>query len=178
MKKLIALAIGVSLIGVSMYGQGTIDFKNLATGLNAPIFMPDGTTKVPAGSAYTVELLAGLTQGSLSPVATTSFAAAGIFLGGIKTITGVAANQLPYFQVRAWDNASGTITSYSAATTKGASLIWQLPATAPLGDPAASPPRPPPGLQGMTSFNLVVPEPTAFALLALGAGALLIRRRK
>lgn len=177
MKKLIALAIGVSLIGVSMYGQGTIDFKNLAPGLNAPVFLANGTTKAPAGSAYTVELLAGLTAGSLSPVATASFAAPGIFLGGIKPLTGIAANQLPFFQVRAWDNASGTITSYANALNRGESAIWQLPASAPLGDPSASPPRPPPGLQGMTSFS-IVPEPATFALLALGAGALLIRRRK
>jgi len=177
MKKLIALAIGVSLIGLSTYGQGTIDFKNLAVGLNAPVYGVDGVTKL-SGSGYTVELLAGLTAGSLSSVGTTTFAAPGIFLGGVKTLTGIAASSHPFFQVRAWDNAGGTITTFAAATISGASVVWQLPASAALGDPNAVPtPTPPPGLLGMTSFSLV-PEPATFALLALGAAGLLIRRRK
>jgi hypothetical protein len=42
---------------------------------------------------------------------------------------------------------------------------------------AGSPPSLPANLVGLTSFSLV-PEPSTYALLALGAAALFLRRRK
>jgi len=186
MKKLIALAVGVSLIGLSAYGQGTIDFKNLAVGLNNPVLMPDGVTKVASGTGYTVELLAGATSGSLSSIATTTFAAPGIFLGGVKGLPGLAPASNPWFEVRVWDNKGGTVTSWNAASGTsdatlafGATAAWQLPAGTLLGDPNASPPTTPPALLGMPALTLhVIPEPAALALLGLGAAGLLLRRRK
>jgi hypothetical protein len=75
--------------------------------------------------------------------------------------------------VRAWEAAGGT--SYDAALAggfrTGVILVyrddwrrWFLPSL-------------PANLVGLTSFSLV-PEPSTYALLALGAAALFLRRRK
>jgi len=181
MKKLIAM-VGLVAVGLSAYGQGTVLFQNVGPGLNAPVNLQAGGM-VPAGDSFTAELLVGTTASALTPVTgTTGFAQAGYFLGGTKTLDGFAPGSQPFFQVRVWENMGGTVASYAAATTAGvqygSSLTFQLGgsgSTASLG--GGSPPLPAPALIGMTGFSLV-PEPSTYALLALGAAALFLRRRK
>lgn len=182
MKKLIVL-VGALALGLSAYGQGSILFNNVGTGVNAPVLQVGGTA-VPTGAAFTAELLAGATAGALTPVSgTATFAAPGVFLGSQRVLTGLAPASYPFFQVRVWENKGGTLTSYAAAVAAGnaqygQSTVFQLAnTTAGLGNPGATPPIPAPALVGMTGFTLV-PEPSTYALLGLGALALLIRRRK
>jgi hypothetical protein len=58
------LAAGLLAISAPAFGQGTILFANVGTGLNAPIFDADGTTRL-AGTGFSVELLAGATAASI-----------------------------------------------------------------------------------------------------------------
>ena len=82
-------------------------------------------------------------------------------------------------QLRAWASASGS--SWEEASSNptgeiGQSNIIDLTAT---GNSAGSPPSVPVDLVGLQAFNLqVIPEPSTWALLALGVGALALRRRK
>jgi len=177
MKKLIAL-VGIVAVSMSAYGQGLITFANLGAGWTAPISQQDGSP-IPVGNGFTAELLAGADAGSLVAVAPTSvnWVSPGFFNGGVLTIAGSAPLSTPSLQVQVWENAGGTIASFAAAQAAGvqygASDIWTA---APLGG-AGTPPGPPSNMIGMSSFSLV-PEPSTFALLALGAGALFLRRRK
>jgi len=175
-KSLMILACVVA--SLTAYAQGTVNFSNLGVGLNAPIFDTDGTTRL-AGNNYTAELLVGATASSLQPVNVTanflSGGAAGYFQGGVKALQGFAGGSRPFFQVRVWDNRTGS--SFDTALNRNASGVLQF--SGPLGDPGASPPTTPATLAGLQSFSLVVvPEPSTIALAILGAGALLLRRRK
>ena len=188
MKKLLMITAGVVLINLAAFGQGSVLFQNVGPGLNAGIKDSTGTL-IPAGSAFTAELLAGTTAanvGALTPaIMTTTWVGNGWFGVGQpeKVLQGFAPGATPFLQVRAWDNAGGTITSYAAAVAggkqAGASTIWQLAATGGLGNPGASPAVPGPALLGMQPFQLsIVPEPSTIALGLLGAAALFLRRRK
>ena len=176
MKKLIAL-VGIVAVSMSAYGQGSINFVNAGPGFQAPVSQFDGSP-IPVGNGFTAELLGGVDAGSLVAIAPTSvnWISLGFFNGGIRTVEGVAPGSTAFLQVQVWENAGGTIASYAeaqgAGVQYGASDVWQ---SAALG--GGSPPAAPPTLVGMTSFSLL-PEPSTFALLALGAGALFLRRRK
>jgi hypothetical protein len=176
MKKLVAV-IGMLAVGAVAYGQGTVNFVNGWPGGSAPVSQFGGAL-VPVGNGFTAQLLAGASADSLTPAGTDSmnWVAPGIFNGGIKEIATVAPGSSAWLKVQVWENQGGTIASYAAAAAAGAqfgeSLAWQ---SANLG--GGTPPAAPPTLVGMTSFSLV-PEPSTYALLALGAAALFLRRRK
>jgi hypothetical protein len=84
------------------------------------------------------------------------------------------------FQVRVWDTKGGTITTWDQALTAfrsgqtaiGYSTLFTVPyaLTSGIGTP--------PNLEGLQSFSLVVPEPSVIALGVLGAGCLLLLRRR
>lgn len=180
MKKLIVL-VGALAVGFTAYGQGSILFNNVGTGVNSPV-RDSADALIPAGPDFTVELLAGADAGSLAPVSgTTTFIAPGTFLGSQRILDGLAPGSFPFFEVRVWQNQGGTIQSYAAAQGAGvefgSSGAFQLANATGLGNPGGTPPTPAPALVGMPTFSLV-PEPSTFALLALGAGALFLRRRK
>ena len=83
------------------------------------------------------------------------------------------------FIIRAWDNKGGTITTWAQvladnSIARGESTIFTV--NAPLG---LAPSITPPNMVGFESFQLhVVPEPSVIALGALGAGCLLLLRRR
>lgn len=184
MKKLIALAI--TLAASAAYGQGTV---NLSNNVGAKIFTigaPGGGFISGAGysvGVYKAGTPEALGSGIVSPSATGRFNA-----GTGAAIPGVAAGQTASLVVRAWDNAGGTINSYAAATIKGESAAFTTGTLG--GDPDGDGPLLPitpigmviEGAGGFQSFSLsgvtVIPEPTTIALGAIGAAALLIRRRK
>ena len=186
MKKLALIAVASLMAGTFAFAQGTVNFNNRVVGsVVAPVYGPDGVTGLE-GPGYTAQLFggaAGSAEGSLVAITpTTTFrtgAGAGfIVAAGSVTVPGVVGGASAALQLRVWENAGGTITSYADAIASGSlygsSAVFD---SLPLGDLTASPPTTPPNLVGLQSFNLV-PEPSTYALLALGAAAFLFRRRK
>lgn len=157
--------------------QGTVNFANVGVGLNAPIFLSDGMTKVPS-PGFTAELLAGPNANALASVATCGFlpTAPGYFNGGPVTIANVAPGAVAFFQVRVFTTASYSFDEAEVANTPntwGRSAIFSV-LTGGVGSPAT----PPATLSPLTFFSLnSVPEPSGLALLALGSVSLLVRRR-
>jgi hypothetical protein len=181
MKKLLTL-VGLLAITASLSAQGTITFSSVggAGAVNAPVFDIDGTTRL-VGAEFQAQLFYGPEGGglgSLTPVGNpTPFltgGGAGHFQGGVITLGDIAPGAAADFQVRAWQTLGGTFTSYDAAVAGGAKFGQSTVFTTVTGGPTPNPPR---ALVGLQSFSLV-PEPSTYALLALGAAAFLFRRRK
>lgn len=131
------------------------------------------------GSDFSVALYAGVDASSLAPVATGSILAAGLFnLNDVDT--GLAAGSTGFFQVKAWETAFGS--TYEEASVAafparhGESDVFSMTVTA---DVAGQPlPFAANLVQGGLGVIEVVPEPSTIVLGILGAGALLLRRRK
>jgi len=198
MKKLLVLAFTLAM-GVSVLGQGTINFSNGTTGVNAPISDVDGTTKL-SGVSFIAQLwagVAGTAWNSLSPVLPTATFATGLSAGyllsatgaGPRTIDSIAQGSLAAFQFRAWSANFATWDAAWAAyqagdpTAKVGVNNWTDPLALPttvltsglLGGGVATPPN----LVGLTSFSLhAVPEPSVISLGVLAGAALLLCRRK
>lgn len=196
MKKTLALvALGV-LTSVAAFGQGSINFANLASGLNQPIRDTDGSTLIPS-TGYKVELFYGPTGSTAAQLIdsgiSSGFVSAGYFNNGGVSVSvpfptfdsanpGPVAFQLRVWQVSAgatWAAATGGAFDQSTPSTYVAnggtkwgfsSIFVKTPAVAPATAAV---------LTTLTSFNLVpVPEPTTIALGGLGAAALLLFRRR
>ena len=183
MKKLLVTLAAV-LVSASTFGQGTINFNNLASGatppINAPILRPDGTGAglAPGGSSAQLYLVSGSTFTAIPTVLqfrTSPAAAAGyVNNGGTVQVPNVAGGTAVQVVVRAWENGAAGGATWDTALTRGQSAILNLT----LGG-AGSPPSVPTDLVGLTSFTMaVIPEPSTMALGLLGAAALLYRRRK
>lgn len=199
MKKLILAACALTC-AASVFAQGTVVFNNRITGTlvthvyaGAAALSGNGANDTPAGaqdwSGYTplsganwsAQLFSGA-AGTTDPntlvgaLPITTFrtgAAAGFVSGTTATLANVAADAASaVLQLRVWDNTTGA--DYATATIKGASPLFTVNAIGGTLNPA-------PALTGLTSFSVaatVVPEPSSFALVGLGAAALLIFRRK
>lgn len=176
MKKLTATLLATSLLSLAAFAQGTVNFANVGVGLNSPVLMSDGSTKV-AATGFTAELLAGSSAASLASVATTGFLSAGYFNGGPVSIASVAPGSTAFLQVRIYSTASGSYQSAfnaGVANTYGISSVFQV-ATGGVGQPAT----PPATLTTLPSITLNgVPEPSSLALAGLGAAAMLVFRRR
>lgn len=207
MKKLILAACALSC-AASVFAQGTVFLNNRVTGtVVARVFGPNtgnpalsqsgnsATVDFPAGTTdwtgyplldganYTAQLWAapgaGAAEGSLKGATpTTTFRtgnAAGFVNATTVTLTDVPADAaVATVQLRVWDNRTGA--DWASATSKGASALFDVAAIGGTLNPA-------PTLNGLRSFNItgggtVIPEPSTFALVGLGAAALLIFRRR
>jgi hypothetical protein len=175
--------------GVNTLAPSTQIRGNSTTNATQPGPANYGTAPLLTGTGFTAALFGGLApitderSPNLAFVATAVFrpvgAIAGNVIGSAPFVPGVPGDSTARatFQLRAWDNVGGTITSWAAAMAnpaiaQGSSALFTVPAPLGLGT------VPPPNLVGLTSFNLVVPEPGVIALGVLGLGALLLRRRK
>jgi hypothetical protein len=189
MKRLLAGIACVALC-VGAFAQGTVTFNNSATALGvpggAPVFDTDGTTRL-SGAGFVAELWAGPDANSLQPWGAQapfrSGTGAGFWNPGTdatRIIGNVTPGAAATVVIRAWETAGGTIASWTAAVAggvkRGESAAIVVPVTGGVVV-GGNPPTFPAALTGLTSFSLV-PEPATYALLALGAAALFIRRRK
>ena len=183
-----AYLVVASALAVSAFGQGQINLNNRGLAL-----VNDAAGKPLTGTSFVAQVWYGASAGALtksfapSPfrASTTTYpgtwnpAAAG-GPGAIATLDGFAPGSTVTLQVAVWDSAingasAATALAGAAGTGLSQTFTYSIPA-----DPLAIPG----GLEGMKSFGLVagggpvVPEPTTIALGALGAAALLWRRRK
>jgi len=180
-RTLISLAC-VLVTTLSTLGQGTVNFANFPG--TQRIYLPGGTTGAAVGS-LNVALYWGplgstdaqLTQigglGGIAPLA-------GVFSSGTRTTgTTTAGGAMARFQVWAWSTGYN---SYAEALASGDPSKYVGKSASfdnPTGNPGAQPPGTPAALTGFTSFSVApVPEPSTIILGLLGAGALLLRRRK
>jgi hypothetical protein len=197
MKRVLLLLILVlGLAAQRGQAQGTVTFGN-----NSSSALTNGFTmqRLIAGTIFRVALyympdgpeptreqmlLLGVQIGASAPIAP----AAGLYAAGTRTtpVTTPGAG-FAWFQVRAWETAFGT--SYEQALLNTMPQNGRLAATGrsniirvKTGDPVNNIA---PG--ALTAFGLqtfcvgsfeCVPEPTSFAMAALGLGALILLRRK
>jgi len=180
-----AYLVAASALAVSAFGQGQINLNNRGLAL-----VNDASGAPLTGTSFVAQVLYGANADSLtksfapSPfrASTTTYpgtwnpAAAG-GPGAIATLDGFAPGSTVTLQVAVWDSskfATWAAAKGQANTGLSAAFTYAIPA-----DPLAIPG----GMENLKSFNLsaggtVVPEPTTIALGAIGAAALLWRRRK
>lgn len=186
MKKLIALGmVALSCVGVWAQGQLTFINRDIANGIDAPIFETDGVTKL-AGTAYLADLYYGPVGADPSTftslglaIAFRTGAAAGYLPTTVVSVPGVAANQEALFQIRAW-RASDGATWQQAYNNAGHVSPIEASLNPVVRVTLTGPPNAPAALVGLTSHSLIaVPEPSTILLGLAGLGGLLyLRRRK
>jgi hypothetical protein len=171
----------------------------------APFFNLDGTTPLfntsqttysatlwarnSANVTGTADVTAGGNNLALVSVTTMRTSTSGTSAGRVvapsasPVVTDVApgTTERATFQVRVWDTKGGTIATWDQAlaafragqTAIGYSTLFTVPYALTSGI------NTPPNLEGLQSFSLVlVPEPSVIALGVLGAGCLLLLRRR
>jgi len=194
MKKLLLTAAAI-LVTLHMYGQGTfqgsVNFNSVASGN----LIKDPSGANAAGSAYRVGLWWGQTgvtdDNALTQIGASanmlSGASAGYFnnLGRTITYQGRAGiddrnGAILAFQIRGWESRGGTLLQWDQAVAAGANVgksdIFTLKTK---DETLATEPKPDIGFApGFAGGFAIVPEPSAIALGLLGAGALLMLRRR
>lgn len=179
MKKLI-IAIAAVLVSVASYAQGTVSFNTRITGVvDAPVTLGSAAGAGP-GALYSAELVLVGDNGSITPIpgSITTFrtsATAPALEKYVVTVPEVAIPGVPTggsanVAFRAWLTSAG---SYDAAPESQRGMSAPVTVTGLGGGPT-----PPANLVGLQGFVIPVPEPSTIALGALGAAALLLRRRK
>jgi len=203
MKKLLLTAAAI-LATLNMYGQGTgsgiINFANNSADNTRRVTLADGQT-LASGSGYRIALYwgaqgtpeSGLVQAGGSAGLLTG-AAAGTFVGGSRTLTPLSANgAVVTLQARAWQTIAGVPDTYEGVLAAGLAgdaraLVGKntvfdkkskdptdpFETATPVGGPVANG-----GSPLWTGFSITpVPEPSVIGLGLLGAGALLMLRRR
>ncbi len=170
-----------SAIPCAAYAQGSVVFENLGPGLNAPVYESDGVTPL-SGSQFMAELLAAPSADNLTSIgAAVGFLTtprAGYFNGGIRDINSVVPGDTAWIVVRVWNTGSGS--TFAQAQASGLPDSWWESAVFTVvtgGRIIGGGPTPPAYLTGLgtSPVYLNVPEPSAFALAALGASVVLVR---
>ena len=182
-----ALVLVFVLHVANLFGQGTVNFSNLGANDNQKVYVeyPGGTqTLAPAGTTYSLGLywapdgttdeaafaMVGAPIGIIGASGTPS----GLFNGGTRNVPITPAGGFAMLQVRGWETAFGN--SYEQAAASGVSGLGKSTIFRVDTDTAS------PGAniltQGFTSFAIVVPEPSMYALGLLGVGLFLFLRRR
>ena len=169
-----------------VYGPGDTTQKTGNTSSETPAGTQTYAGTPLSGSGFSAQLFGGAlgtTEGDLAAIGSPSSFRTGAILGGtpapqLLSVPGVPAGSSGTFQVKAWDNAGGTINSWDLALIRGKSDLFTV---FDLGDGVLDFPA---NLDNFRSFNLVrnpilVPEPGSLTLFGLGGlGWWLARRRK
>ena len=187
MKKLsLIAALALFLISaLSSFAQtqadGQINFFTLKNGTTAQgrIFGTDfvaPNTGTLLGNTFYAQIFASSVNNPASFVAVGSpvLLSSGVANSGTVTVTGVLPGSTVFYQVRAWDVASG---SFSSAAVSGVSAVQSatLGGTLVADGTVFSVPQ----ANTFASFGVAaVPEPTTIALGVAGGLALLARRRR
>jgi len=185
MKKAIVISALTILAGASVFAQGigSVSFGNTS---GNPVRLLDGTLvpRAAAGGTYYAELMSALDGADFATAsrqgATTTFNSpqAGVFLGGGRTVPTTQNGGIGQFMVRVWDTRGGA--TYDLAKNNfggfqfGNTGVFNVDTA-----DAAAIPIPTAANMNMPTFNLtIVPEPSVIGLGLLGAGALLLLRRR
>jgi hypothetical protein len=184
--KQIVIAIAALSAAVSAFAQGTVNFSNRTGSIDAPVTYGSSTGQRVIGTgaeAVWGQLMASTPGGTLAaigvPVPFREGAGAGYITGGgAITIPGVAAGSPASIQMVAWHQSLGA--TYAEALAKGLGGVGNSATIEVATGGVGTPPSLPSNLTGLTAFSVsaVVPEPSIAALGLLGAGLLLIRRKK
>jgi hypothetical protein len=198
MKK-IALTLAALAVAASSYAQGTLNFANRVSGVFSAQVTYAGDTlgaagggpAGPAGSGFWGQLYAAAPGGTLaaigSPVEFRNDAGIGyITSGGVVSVAGVAGGSPAQVKLVAWHKSLGN--DYTAAVAQGLGGWGESAVITVNTGGGGTPPAPAAnlGVVGGTAANTLagfevrslVPEPSMAALGLLGAGLLLIRRKK
>lgn len=198
MKKLL-LTVALSVACAGAFAQGKVTFGNdslhllvfgannlaSASGVNFSAYanqaIPQLGTANQQMQLFTAQLWAGTSSASLSLATSVSAGQAGFADGRLAnvsvTLTGIPASSPAFFQVRFYETAGQNYASaVSGGYIAGESPIFQV-------TPGSITPNP---IVSTTFGNWapgaitvgVVPEPSTFALMGLGAAALMIFRRR
>lgn len=179
-KVIIAAALGLAA-AASVSAQGTLSL-NTATGAKPRVTV--GPTAADQHNALAadniwVQVVVGNIGGSISGdpfQLTLGGANAGLFSKGTFTVAGLAGGATANVTVNAWDKSSGD--TYANAKYR-ASQSFSVTLGGKPDDNGI--PSLPAGLVGTGLFSglaVVTPEPSTYALAALGLGGLLFLRRK
>ena len=185
MKKAIVISALTVLASASVFAQGigSVSFGNSSVN---PVRLMDGTLvpRAAAGGTYFAELLSALDGADFATAsrqgATSTFNSptAGVFLGGGRTVPTTANGGVGQFMVRVWDTRGGATYDLARFNTGGFQFGNSGVFNVDTAD-AAAVPTPTPANLNMPTFNLtIVPEPSVIGLGLLGAGALLLLRRR
>lgn len=189
----LAYIVAASALVVSAFGQGFVNVNNRGLTPAQPVTSSAGAPL--SGTSFVAQLVYGANGSTPATVLGANMpfrASTSSFVGtwnpgaeGIRTLSGFDTGATVAMQVRVWDSA--VFSSWDAAsaalaarghtveTQAGASSVFTYTVGA-ASDPSSQ------NIVNFRGFQLtaipVVPEPTTIALGALGAAALLWRRRK
>ena len=171
----------------AVLGQSSFALRNR---VDAPVYDSLGTPL--AGDQYRAELWGSATPDSLTPLLDINqgftrvivpFGTGGYFSSGTSylSVLAVPPGGYAWLQVRAWDARLGA--TYEEVAALGIGGLGESPLFYAQGrNPLLTPPDLPGPLIGLQSFNLrpIVPEPSTWALLALGGAAVwwAVRRKR
>lgn len=175
--KIKAILFAIAVSAVTAFGQGQVSILNST--LNTPIYLSEGVLLPAGGNAYSFQLFYGTSPDNLNlstPVFFNHDTQAGRISASANSIVLEIANVPAYFQLRAWNTSAG---SFEAAQNGGVWFETAVITATPSISPSPATPLFGPGLGTQFQGFTMVPEPSTFALGALGIGALLmVRRRK
>lgn len=162
-------------------GQSSLGLPTGSTIYHAPLL---------SGTGYTFAVYVGpetVTDPSqLTLLAATTFRTsgdgglpAGLVSPGTAVIPGAFPGARIKFQIRAWDNQGGTLTSWELASTTFARGASEMVTSGPLGGTdSLGNPFDNPRTDGWTSFSFFIPEPSPLLLAAVAGAVLGLWRRK